>query len=88
MFSVMNIGTWRRPSCTAMVRPSMSGIIIEALDHVWMMTFVPLRLAASTFFASFGWTYGPFFTDLDTVYLLCRRLTMNRSLGLFFLRVR
>ena len=70
-----------------MVRPSISGIIIEALDHVWMMTLLPLRLAASTFLASFGWTYGPFFTDLDNAYLLCRRLTMNRSLGLFFLRV-
>ena len=56
MFSVMNMGTWRRPSWTAIVRPSMSGIIIEALDHVWMMTLLLLRLAASTFLASFGWT--------------------------------
>ena len=70
-----------------MVRPSMSGIIIEALDHVWMMTLLLLRLAASTFLANFGWTYGPFFIDRDTAYLLCRRLTMNRSLGFFFLRV-
>ncbi len=84
----MNIGTCLRPSCTAIVRPSMSGIIMEALDQVWMMTLLLLRLAASTFFASFGCTYGPFFIDRDTAYLSCRRLTMNRSLGFFFFRVR
>jgi hypothetical protein len=34
----------------------MSGMIIEALDQVWMITLLRLRLATSTFLASFGWT--------------------------------
>ena len=88
IFSVMNIGTCRRPSWTAIVSPSMSGIIIDALDHVWIITLLLLRLAASTFLASFGWTYGPFFIDRDKSYLSPRRLTMNRLLPFFFLRVR
>ena len=54
MFSVMNTGTWRRPSCTAMVKPTMLGIIIEARDHVLKTTLLPLRTAASTLLASFG----------------------------------
>ena len=54
MFSVMYSGTWRRPSCTAIVRPSMSGMIVEALDHVRMMTLLLLRCATATFFCSFG----------------------------------
>ena len=54
MFSVMNSGTWRLPSCTAMVKPSMSGMIVDARDQVRITTLVLLRLAWSTFFASFS----------------------------------
>jgi hypothetical protein len=65
MFSVMNSGTWRLPSCTAMVKPSMSGMIVDARDQVRITTLVVLRRAWSTFLASFSWTNGPFFVDLD-----------------------
>src|SRR3989337_3146892 len=34
MFSVMKMGTWRRPSCTAMFRPTICGMIVLARDHV------------------------------------------------------
>jgi hypothetical protein len=54
IFSVMNNGTMRRPSCTAMVRPSMSGIITDALDHVRMTALLLLRRASSTFLISLG----------------------------------
>jgi len=45
MFSVMNSGTWRLPSCTAMVKPSMSGMIVDARDQVRITTLAVLRLA-------------------------------------------
>jgi len=48
-----------------MVIPSMSGMIIEALDQVLMTTLLALRRAASTFLANLASTYGPFFMDLD-----------------------
>jgi len=54
MFSVMNTGTWRLPSCTAMVSPSMSGMMVEALDQVRITCLDWLLLAWSTFFASFS----------------------------------
>jgi len=70
MFSVTKTGMWRRPSCTPIVKPSMSGIIVDALDQVRMGVLLLLRRAASIFFANFGWTYGPFLTDLDIFFLL------------------
>jgi len=68
MFSDTKTGMCRRPSCTAMVRPSMSGMIVEARDQVRMGVLLLLRRAASIFFASLGWTYGPYFTDLDMIH--------------------
>jgi hypothetical protein len=50
----------------AMVRDTISGIIIDALDHVLMTVFWLLRCRASTFFISLASTKGPFFVDLDT----------------------
>ena len=37
-----------------MVRPTMSGMMVESLDHVLMMRFSDVRVAAATFFASDG----------------------------------
>ena len=65
MFSVMNNGTCLRPSCTAIVRPSISGIIVDARDQVRITVRLRLFCADVTFFASFGCTYGPFLVDLD-----------------------
>jgi len=36
VFSVIRTGTNLRPSWTAIVKPTISGMIIEALDHVRM----------------------------------------------------
>jgi hypothetical protein len=66
MFSVMNTGTWRRPSCTAIVRPTISGMIVEARDHVRMTVRALERATASTFLSSFSSMKGPFFVDRDT----------------------
>lgn len=88
MFSVTKTGICRRPSCTAIVNPNISGMIVDARDHVTIGVLLLLRRAASTFFANFGCTYGPFFVDLDIPYsnpilmmrlryLSYRLLTMN-----------
>jgi hypothetical protein len=65
MFSVMNTGTWRRPSCTAMVRPTIWGMIVEARDQVRSTVREPVRATTSTRFMSFSSTKGPFLVDLD-----------------------
>jgi len=39
MFSVMKTGTWRRPSCTPMVCPTIVGRIIDARDQVFTTFF-------------------------------------------------
>jgi len=48
-----------------MVKLSISGMMTEARDHVLITSRLLERIAFSTFFASFGFTYGPFFIDLD-----------------------
>ena len=74
-----------------MVSPTMSGIIIEALDQVRMTDLLELRCALLTFLASLASTNGPFLMDLDIQnsrrYRWCLRRTMNRS-DLLFFRVR
>ena len=65
MFSVMKSGTCLLPSCTAIVNPKKSGIIVDARDHVRTVVLEPLRLAASTFFANFSCTNGPFLVERD-----------------------
>jgi hypothetical protein len=62
MFSVMRTGTNRRPSWTAIVMLTMSGMIIDARDQVRITSRVPW--AAVTFFISLGSTNGPFLIDL------------------------
>src|SRR4029079_12795480 len=59
--SVTNTGTCLRPSCTAMVWPSMAGTIMDRLDHVLMTFFVPFSFCTSTFFCRWSSTKGPFF---------------------------
>ena len=70
MFSVMKIGTCRLPSCTAMVRPSMSGMIVDARAHVLITACPLLACIRSTLRASLGCTYGPFLVDLDMLITL------------------
>ena len=65
MFSVTKMGTWRRPSCTAIVRPTIRGRIVEARYQVRITVFWPELRTASTFSASFGSTKGPFLVERD-----------------------
>src|SRR3954454_22935035 len=59
--SVTNTGTCLRPSCTAIVWPSIAGTIIDRRDHVLMTFLVPLSFCASTFLIRWSSTKGPFF---------------------------
>src|SRR5690606_15090742 len=59
--SVTKTGTCLRPSCTASVWPSMSGVIIERRDQVLMTVLVPASFWASTFLTRWSSTKGPFF---------------------------
>src|SRR6478609_1873558 len=58
--SVTNTGTCLRPSCTAIVCPSMSGMIVERRDQVLMTDLEPLSFAASTFLSRWSSMNGPF----------------------------
>src|ERR1035437_8451944 len=61
MDSVTKTGTCLRPSCTAIVCPSMSGTIIERRDQVLMTILVPASFWTSAFFCRWSSTKGPFF---------------------------
>src|SRR3954471_24902405 len=61
MASVTNTGTCLRPSWTARVCPSISGMIMERRDQVRMTFLVPLSFCVSTFFRRWSSTKGPFF---------------------------
>src|SRR5690606_12898539 len=91
--SVMYTGTCLRPSCTAMVWPIMSGMIVDRRDHVLMTDFSPFSLRPSTFFRRWSSTKGPFLRLRGMCgYLreprVRRRRTMYWSDGLFLRRVR
>src|SRR3954471_22195238 len=63
MFSVTKTGLNTFPLCTAKVRPTNSGVIIERRDQVLIGTFEPVALAASIFSTKCWSTNGPFFTE-------------------------
>src|SRR5579871_621464 len=63
MFSDTSTGMCCRPLCTAIVRPTMSGTIIERRDQV-LIGLRSLRAAAvCTFLARCRSTNGPFFVE-------------------------
>src|SRR5271169_4462197 len=63
MFSVTYTGINFLPLCTAIVCPTISGIIVERRDQV-RSTFFSLRaFMASTFVARCASTNGPFFVE-------------------------
>src|SRR5918994_4535445 len=63
MFSVTKTGTWRRPSCTAIVCPIICGKMTLARDQVFS-TFRSLRLFMSSMRPSRrASTNGPFLTE-------------------------
>ena len=83
MFSVIKTGTCRRPSCTPIVNPTISGMIIDALAQVRITVLAPERCTCSTCFISLGCTYGPFFIDRDI--LASPRPTHNKFTRSFLL---
>src|SRR3989304_36010 len=67
MFSVTSSGTCCRPLCTAIVRPTKSGVMLERRDQV-LIGFLLLSMRAfSTLVARCASTYGPFLTERGTV---------------------
>src|SRR5215471_9587127 len=89
----MNTGTCLRPSCTAIVCPSIAGTIMERRDHVLMTFRVPFSFWPSTFLSRWSSTKGPFFRLRGIIrcsyrFFLPRLRMISRSLGLFSDRVR
>src|SRR5205085_5588321 len=62
-FSVMNTGMNFRPLCTANVKPTMSGVMVERRDQVFTTFFSPESIIARTFLATCSSTNGPFLSD-------------------------
>src|SRR5215218_1671837 len=61
MDSEMYTGTCLRPSWTAIVCPTMSGMIVERRDHVRITRLSRRRFSSSIFFSRWSSTKGPFF---------------------------
>src|SRR5690348_4930424 len=76
MFSLTSTGTCRRPLWTAMVRPTISGRIIERRDQVLIGRLLLLWFAASTFLRRCRSMNGPFLSERGmsmSPYLVRRR---------------
>src|ERR1700737_5493546 len=59
----MNTGTCLRPSCTAIVWPTMSGNTSLRRDQVLMIRFSRLALSCCTFLRRWSSQNGPFFRE-------------------------
>src|SRR5271154_5231386 len=68
MFSETSTGTCSRPLCTAMVKPTMSGITMERRDHVLIGRRSFFWLAVCTFLARCKSTNGPFLSERGTSF--------------------
>src|SRR5918992_1031817 len=77
MASVMNTGTCLRPSCTAIVWPSMSGMIVDRRDQVLMTFFEFLSFCRSTFFNRWSSMNGPFLRLRGICQLLLAALAVG-----------
>ena len=58
-----------RMLCTAMVKPTMSGIIIEERDHVLMTDLRVVSFIFSTFSSNLWKMYGPFLSERGMIYI-------------------
>src|SRR5690606_4431381 len=100
MVSVTNTGMCLRPSCTAIVWPSMAGTIIERRDQVLITFLLLASFCAATLRKRCSSTKGPFLRLRGIFYPLflflgylrflptLRRRTMSLSLSRLGLRVR
>src|SRR5262249_16747242 len=80
--SVMYTGTCLRPSCTAIVWPTISGMIVERRDQVLMTFFSPAAFRPSTFLSRWSSTNGPFFSLPGMAYLPPPPLRLRRPITL------
>ena len=64
MDSEMKIGTCLRPSCTAIVCPSISGTIVERRDQVYTTFLSPRLFISTTLIIRWSSTNAPFLMDL------------------------
>src|SRR5438128_4608057 len=71
------MGTWRRPSCTAMVWPTISGKMVESRDQVRRTSLRPPEFIAMTRFISLASTNGPFLR----LRLMLRALPYDELVG-------
>src|SRR6266508_1749951 len=69
------MGTCLRPSCTAIVCPTMSGMMVERLDQVLMTRLSRLRFSSSTLASRWSSTNGPFLSDRAILSSLSVRRT-------------
>src|ERR1700722_14643484 len=67
MFSDTSTGTCRRPLCTAMVKPTISGMTMERRDQVLIGRRSFFWLAVCTFLARCKSANGPFLSERGTV---------------------
>src|ERR1700719_4443670 len=67
MFSDTNTGTCNRPLCTAIVKPTMSGMTMERRDQVLIGRRSFFWLAVCPFLARCKSTKGPFLSERGTV---------------------
>src|SRR6476659_9953152 len=74
MFSATYTGMNFRPLWTAMVWPTMSGVIVERRDHVLTTRRSRVAFSSATFFPRWSSTNGPFLMDRANVVPLCLRL--------------
>ncbi len=84
MFSVTYTGMNFLPLCTAIVCPTISGMIVERRDQV-RTTFFSLRAFMPSIFTSrCASMNGPFFVEraISSQSYFCLRLTMNLSVRL------
>src|SRR5712692_8095867 len=68
MFSVTYTGTCCLPLCTASVRPTNSGTMVERRDQVLIGRLSLVLRAASTFFIRWWSTKGPFLIERDMAW--------------------
>src|SRR6266508_1584396 len=69
------MGTCLRPSCTAIVCPTMSGMMVERLDQVLMTRLSRLRFSSSTLASRWSSTNVPFLSDRAILSSLSVRRT-------------
>ncbi len=66
IFSTIKTDTWTLPLCTPIVYPTISGVIVQDLSHVFTTT-LSVILIFDNFSSNLWFTYGPFLSDRDIV---------------------